>query len=192
MSQLPNGRTKGVHRLWRRAVAAGLGVLLAVSAPVTWAEGSSDSKIAFVDNLTNLPADLAYMKAHKMPMMLFFHASYCGYCQMIDNEFIIPLRFDPEFRDHLLIRRIEVDAKEQYIDLDGKKHHYLDFANRLEVRGVPFVLFVGPNGQRIASITGTAPGFYDYYLSQDAKLAIECAHDMSPAKCHDPEGGPNL
>ncbi len=191
MSQLPNRRTKGAHKLWQRLAGAALGALLAIMAPVSWAEGSG-SKVDFVDNLTNLQADLAYMKAHKMPMMLFFHASYCGYCQMIDNQFIIPLRFDPQFKGHLLIRRVEVDAKEMYIGRDGKKHHYLDFANRLEVRGVPFVLFVGPNGQRIASITGTAPGFYDYYLAQDAKLAIECARDMSPAKCHDPDGGPNL
>jgi len=197
---MPNVRHKQgtVGRAVKR-LALGLGLLAAASAtPLLAAQGQSstspkqEAKPDFVSNLTNLPRDLAYMQAHKIPMMLFFHASYCGYCKMIDNQFIIPMRLDPAYRGRLLIRRVQIDAQEKYIGRDGKPHHYLKLANRLEVRGVPLVLFVGPDGQRIASITGTAPGFYNYYLDQYVDRATKCAKDMSQPGCHDKDGGPAL
>lgn len=191
------GRPK-LHRL-----VLGVGLMAVALVAPTWAatgkqastagqEQAESASMPFVSDLSDIPADLAYMQAHKVPMMLFFHASYCGYCKMIDSQFITPMRFDPEYRGRLLIRRVQVDAKETYIGRDGKAHDYLSLANRLEVRGVPYVLFIAPNGKRITSITGTAPGFYNYYLSRDARLAEDCAKNMNQKKCQDLEKGPGL
>lgn len=148
--------------------------------------------VAFVDHLTNLPADFAVMREKKIPMLIFFHATYCGYCQQVDNNFLIPMRLDPEFQGRLLIRRVMIDSDRQYLGLDGKKHGYEYLANQLQVRGVPYILFLAPDGSRITSIQGTAYDYYGYYLSKDVNLATDCAKHPDQARCDGHKDGPGL
>ncbi|MEC9482041.1 MAG: thioredoxin family protein [Halomonas sp.] len=140
-------------------------------------------QVWFVDHLNDLPADLAWMRKHDRPMMVFFHASYCGYCQKIDEEFIIPMRLDPQYRGRLIIRRVQIDGDQTFTGVDGTTQQPEAFADRLDVRGVPYVLFFAPNGERIGEITGTAPGFYNHYLERNVELAERCARDMNPPEC---------
>ncbi|MHB1230413.1 MAG: thioredoxin family protein [Halothiobacillus sp.] len=149
-------------------------------------------KVAFVDHLLNLPADFAVMREKHIPMMIFFHASYCGYCNMVDDRFLIPMRLDPEFQNRLLIRRVKIDSDTKYIGLDGQTHDYPYLANKLGVRGVPYILFLAPDGSRITSIQGTAYDYYGYYLSQDINLATDCAKTPGQSKCDGRKDGPGL
>ncbi|OYY56126.1 MAG: hypothetical protein B7Y53_02475, partial [Halothiobacillus sp. 28-55-5] len=126
------------------------------------------------------------------PMMIFFHASYCGYCNQVDDRFLIPMRKDPEFQNRLLIRRVKIDADTKYIGLDGKMHDYPFLANQLGVRGVPYILFLAPDGSRITSIQGTAFDYYGYYLSKDIDLATDCAKKPAQPKCDGHKDGAGL
>ena len=148
--------------------------------------------VAFVDHLLNLPADFAVMREKHIPMMIFFHASYCGYCNQVDAQFLIPMRKDPEFQNRLLIRRVKIDADTYYIGLDGKPHDYAYLANQLGVRGVPYILFLAPDGSRITSIQGTAYDYYGYYLSKDINLATDCAKNPGQKRCDGSKDGPSL
>lgn len=148
--------------------------------------------VYFVDELTNLPADLAVMRAKKIPMLLFFHASYCGYCVRVDKQYLIPMRTDPEFEGRLLIRRVQIDADTKYIGRDNKANDYLHLTKKLDVRGVPYILFIAPDGSRITSIQGTSFDFYGYYLSRDINLATSCARQPSKAECDGHKDGPGL
>jgi len=161
--------------------------LFALLAVPAWAAQAAETpytdEVAFVDHLNDLPADIAWMQAHDKPMMVFFHASYCGYCQKIDDEFIIPMRLNPKYQGRLIIRRVQIDGDRTHIAADGNREGPEAFADRLDVRGVPYVLFFAPDGQRIGEITGTAPGFYNHYLERNVDLAERCAPDMGPAAC---------
>ena len=175
-----------------------LGVLLAVAAMV-WgepvaAETSADvyENVRFVDHLSDLPADLAWMQKHDKPMMLFFHASYCGYCRKIDEEFLIPMRLDPDYQGRLIIRRVQIDSDHRLIDADGELRSTTSFADQLDVRGVPYVLFFSPDGERVGEITGAAPAFYDHYLNRNIDRAEHCAKDMGPAECREFMDRPGL
>ena len=149
-------------------------------------------EVAFVDHLNDLPADLAWMQEHDKPMMVFFHASYCGYCQKIDDEFIIPMRLSPKYQGRLIIRRVQIDGDQTFIGVDGTKQEPEALADHLDVRGVPYVLFFAPSGQRIGEITGTAPGFYNHYLERNVDRAEQCAKDMSAAGCQELADQPGL
>jgi len=178
-------------------VRAGLAGLLALALVVPLAASAQDNdpytdEVAFVDHLHDLQADLAWMQEHKKPMMVFFNASYCGYCRQIDDEFIIPMRLSPKYRGKLLIRRVQIDGERQYLGVDGKRHEPVELANRLEVRGVPYVLFFAPNGQRLGEITGTAPNFYNIYLERNVERAARCAKDMSGTDCQQEADQPGL
>ena len=183
----------GMQRLG--AGVAGLFTLL-VFAPLATvteaAEAPYTEEVAFVDHLHDLPRDLAWMQAHDKPMMVFFHASYCGYCREIDEEFIIPMRLNPKYQGRLIIRRVQIDGDRTHIAADGAREGPETFADRLDVRGVPYVLFFAPGGERIGEITGTAPNFYNIYLERNVDRAARCAADMSPAECRQFADRPGL
>lgn len=147
--------------------------------------------VPFAANLTNIPADLAVMQAEHIPMLLFVHASYCGYCQLVDDEFIKPLEKDPQYRGKLLVRRIEIDGDIDLIDRQGRKEGPMHFANRLGVRLVPVVMFFNPEGQAVGeALRGvTVPDFYPFYLDQGIKLAQECSAHPDPAHCRPKKSG---
>lgn len=148
--------------------------------------------VRFVDHLADLPADLAWMQKHDKPMMVFFHASYCGYCRKIDDEFLIPMRLDPDYQGRLIIRRVQIDSDDRFIGVDGNWKEPAEFADELDVRGVPYVLFFSPEGERIGEITGAAPAFYNHYLDRNVDRAERCATDMSPSECREYIDRPGL
>jgi len=175
----------------RRPVGA-LIVVLGLSAPIlTIAADTGGSamdlydEVRFVDHLADLPADLAWMQKHDKPMMVFFHASYCGYCQKIDDEFLIPMRLDPDYQGRMIIRRVQIDSDDRFIGVDGNWKVPAAFADELDVRGVPYVLFFSPDGERIGEITGAAPAFYNHYLERNIDRAERCARDMGPPECRE-------
>ncbi|MGM0517773.1 MAG: thioredoxin family protein [Pseudomonadota bacterium] len=158
--------------------------MLFVGAPGA-AMAALDSEVRFVDHLNDLPADFAWMQEQGKPMMIFFHASYCGYCKMIDEEFIIPMRLKPKYQDRLLIRRVQTDGTRSVAGLHDDTLSHPEVSRKLGVIGVPFVIFLAPSGERIASISGTAPSYYNVYLDRKIELAERCAKDMSPAECRE-------
>ena len=161
-------------------------LLTGFSSPLAIAQDAPDTvSVPFMENLSNLPKDLAAMQAAKIPMVLFVHASYCPYCQVVDSNFIAPMANDPAYRGKLIVRRIEIDAPLSIIDRQGNKETNKHFAQRLGVRLVPVVAFFGPVGQQIGdAITGvTVPDFYPYYLQQGIDLAESCVKNPDPKLC---------
>lgn len=141
--------------------------------------------LPFMENLSNVSRDLAGMQAQKIPMLLFIHASYCGYCQWVDENFIQPMANDPAYQGKIIVRRIEIDADGSILDRHGKEESNRHFADRLGVHLVPVVAFFGPDGQEIgAPINGvTVRDFYPYYFQQGIDLAESCAKNPDPKKC---------
>lgn len=141
--------------------------------------------VPFMAPLADVQADLAAMQKHHIPMLLFFHASYCGYCRLVDEEFIEPMRHDPKYQGRLLIRFAQIDDEGTVIDRDGKKEGYMALANRMGIHLVPEVLFFGPDGKQVGEpLKGvTVPDFYPFYLSQGIEQAEECARNPDAKGC---------
>ncbi|MHB1230757.1 MAG: thioredoxin family protein [Halothiobacillus sp.] len=179
------------RRRWMMSALPGMlfGMLLVLSgatqaAGVIQSAGTADT-LPFMANLSDIPRDLAAMQERKIPMLLFVHASYCGYCQLVDSSFIQPMLDDPAYQGKLIIRRIEIDAPLSILDRHGIEETNMHFARRLDVRLVPVVAFFGPDGKEIGdSIKGvTVPDFYPYYLDEGIKLAEQCAKTPDPTRC---------
>jgi thioredoxin-related protein len=153
------------------------------------AHADSTDSLPFMANLSDVPRDLAAMQAQKIPMLLFVHASYCGFCHEVDNQFIQPMADDPAYRGRLIIRRIEIDADGSILDARGHKETNTEFARRLDVRLVPVVAFFAPDGQEVGErIKGiTVPDFYPYYLDEGIKLAERCAKTPGAQGCLPPK-----
>lgn len=153
--------------------------------PVTEMQSQASINLPFMENLHDVSRDLAGMKERKIPMLLFIHASYCGYCQWVDENYIQPMLNDPAYEGKLIVRRIEIDANLSILDRHGVEESNRHFADRMGVRLVPVVVFFGPDGEEIGDpLNGvTVQDFYPYYLQQGIELAEACAKNPDPKIC---------
>jgi len=175
------------RRRWLQKTLPGAFFGLFAARGLTQAAAATDAPnpTPFMADLHDVPRDLAAMQAEKIPMLLFVHASYCGFCHEVDSQFIQPMVNDPAYRGRLIIRRVEIDADGAILDAQGQKETNAHFARRLDVRLVPVVAFFDPEGKEVgARIKGvTVPDFYPYYLDEGIKLAEHCAKNPDPIRC---------
>ncbi len=87
---------------------------------------------------------LELASAQDKPVFLYFHADWCTYCQKLKQT---------TFADAGVIQALHQDFVPVSVDVDKKR----DLARNWNVRGLPMMVFLKPDGSRIGSI----PGFVD-------------------------------
>lgn len=150
-----------LHKLGRFAIAASI---LACAFAATAAQQFPPIDIA--DDLVNIGKLAATRKA---PIMLVFTRPECPYCARAKKEHLEPMRISQNYGAKIIMREI-VAADERTVlrDFNGNSTTHGEFARRYDIRSVPTVLVVDPQGKPLAEpIIGlTSPDFYNLYLEQ--------------------------
>jgi thiol-disulfide isomerase/thioredoxin len=171
-----------------RAVAFALAAGLAATGLSTaaYAQASIGGEPVMKD-LENVEADLAILRERQIPMLLFFHATYCPYCRTVDEEFLQDMAEEPEYTGRLIIRRVEIDSPVPEIEWRGESWRPQAFARELGVQLVPTVIFFGPDGRQLGDeLKGvTVPDFYPAYLDARLEIAERCIDDPERSACTD-------
>lgn len=109
-----------------------------------------------------LRAELAKMKAQRLPMVLLFSRSDCAYCEEVRTNYLLPLLHDDQ---RILIREVVSDYATEKIDASPETTHAA-FAKRFDVRFFPTVFFLDYQLIQLApSLAGAdKAGFYGGYL----------------------------
>lgn len=105
--------------------------------------------------------------AARVPVMLVFWSDSCGYCELLDEEVLTPLRASSSYPKRLRLVRIEF-GRQLYTDFDGNPISGSDLALRYRVQVTPTVLLVDSAGQPLANpLVGLASiDFYWAYFDQ--------------------------
>ncbi|MCL7745010.1 thioredoxin family protein [Guyparkeria hydrothermalis] len=164
--------------------------LLGMATPPSQAEEEAppaDNAVLMMDDLRDVSADLELLQERQIPMLLFFHATYCSYCQTVDEEFLQTMAEDEAYHDRLIIRRVEIDSPSPEIQWQGVSYTPVEFARLQGVQLVPQVMFFGPNGKQVVDeLKGvTVPDFYPQYLEQRLEAAERCIDDPTLEVCTD-------
>jgi len=135
--------------------------------------------------LNDLKTDLTTMQNRGIPMLVFFHGSYCHYCHEAEANFLEPLSRNPEFAERTLFRRVGLDTGRMIFDEQGEKILDREFARRFNVRLVPTVIFLGPDGEQLGPpVVGIAN--YDFYggqIERALRTAEACLADPMLEQC---------
>jgi len=122
----------------------------------------------------DLQKDAAVSARDQRPLVLMFRSENCPYCRIV-SRYLLPLADDPEWRDKILLRVVDIDSNQALVDVNGKQVTHSGFARAEGVAFVPVVRFAGPAGQRLApDLVGL--GLEDFYLSY-LTAAIDKARD---------------
>jgi len=132
-------------------------------------------------DLVDLQADAQQADDRRLPMLIMFSASHCGYCSIVKDEFLKPILLSGDYTDKVIIRVLEIDSSDDVRDLDGTSIDPEALAERYNIYLTPTLVFVNPRGQEIAQrITGVVTvDFYGGYLDD--------AIDSSLAQLRDPQ-----
>ncbi|WP_208427459.1 MULTISPECIES: thioredoxin family protein [Salinibacter] len=122
-------------------------VFLMVVAPATWAQDSAE-------DLDWRPFEEALATAQKQekPVLVDVWAPWCGWCHRMKNE-IYPA-FREELGGRLVLTRLNRDDNDDHVRYRGEQFTPLRLAQKLGVAGVPAVVFLAPNGQKLFRTAG--------------------------------------
>jgi len=145
-------------------------VAWALSAPFlpAWAEEG-------VPYARDLQRDAELARKKNGVVLVMFSGEYCGYCERVLKEFLIPMSRNPEYQKKLVMRRVDNTGLTTVKDFDGNVEDHRQFTAEQGVGMVPTVMLFDRNGKPLGKpLVGlTTVDYYGYYLDQaiDAALA---------------------
>jgi len=137
---------------------------------------SADDELPYVEIITVKDFSQLAKTAHDEDkiIMLEVSASYCTYCELLEEEFIKPMLRSGDYND-VLIRKIEMDSDDTIKDFSGKPSTPEEFTHRLKVRLTPTLLFFDGRGHEISPrILGiNSLDLYGWYLDEAIKFGLQ-------------------
>lgn len=154
--------------------------LIGVMAMFAWTAHAQTTVPAARD----LHADARAAARTGMPILLFFAADSCPYCQVVEESYLQPMIRTGEYAGRVLFRVIHVDDDAALRDFDGRMTTHRAFARAHRVSLTPVVRLMNADGhQLVPQLLGyTSPDFYGSYLESAIDNAIAKARTQSAAK----------
>ena len=125
----------------------------------------ANRQVIVVDNLYAV-SKLAKQK--QLPVMMFFAAEDCAFCDALEADYLSAMSLAEEYSDKVIIRKIMIDAYEDVYDFQGKYISTEDFSEQFKVRVTPTLLLVNYQGESLTrKIIGyNRSGFFGAYLDE--------------------------
>ena len=78
--------------------------------PVLQAEGLPEVK--------NFTIEAKESKAKHLPILVLFMSKTCPYCEIVLQDFLLPMQRDPLYNNKVILRQIETSNNSKLIDFD--------------------------------------------------------------------------
>ncbi len=82
-------------------------------------------------------------------ILVMFAATYCEYCERLEQEQLLPLRISGEAKQRILIRKHIIDRIGYIKDFSGKLVSFSDFADDYDIDITPTIVFFNGQGQAV-------------------------------------------
>ncbi len=132
--------------------------MLLAAAPAT-------AQLRTADDLAQVAAEA---RAKRIPVLIAFMQQSCPYCAVARRDHLLPLQSDPQWRNRVLIREVDVDRNTPLRDFSGASTTHRAFARLHEVQKVPTLIVFDADGKSVGSpLVGLlTQDFYQLYIEQ--------------------------
>jgi hypothetical protein len=139
-------------------------VACASAAPAT-------AQLQRADDLAQLAAEA---RSRRIPVLVAFMQQSCPYCAVARRDYLAPLQQDPQWRDRVLIREIDVDRDTPLRDFSGAATTHRAFARRHNLRRVPTLIVFDADGVAATQpLTGLLiEDYYRLYIEQSIEAGL--------------------
>ncbi len=117
-------------------------------------------------------ASMAQQK--KLPILIMFGTEGCPFCQLLKEDFLIPMIISGDYTDKVILREAYVAANISLIDFTGKKVSSSEFARHYGVSLYPTTVLVDHTGEPLVEkIIGiTTPSLFGGTLDDAIDKAL--------------------
>ena len=144
--------------------------LLLTILPASAAFSYEESELPYVEiqSLTDFASTKEEALNSNKIIMLELSASYCSYCQVLEEEIIKPMLRSGDYKDNVLIRQLKIDDTFPLKDTTGKQLTPAELAKKFNVTITPTLLFLDGKGNQVSEkIRGVySLDFYGSYVDQ--------------------------
>ena len=99
---------------------------------------------------TDLQAVADEARERKLPILIMFSMDGCGYCIVVEEEFLKPMLRSGDYTDRVIMGMVKYDGVSSVRDFDGRMIPVGDLAVRYGAPVTPTVIFVDPNGKELS------------------------------------------
>ncbi|MEJ2107851.1 MAG: thioredoxin fold domain-containing protein [Acidiferrobacteraceae bacterium] len=126
----------------------------------------------------DLQHDARESQATGRPILVFFMADSCSYCEQVRRLYLEPMYADASYRKRLIFRVVNVGDGRRMTDFRGKRTSQSDFADSEGVGLTPTIRFYDGGGKELVpQLRGySSPDFYLAYLEQAVDSSIARLH----------------
>lgn len=132
---------------------------------------AAGAQLRAADDLQRIAADA---RGKRIPVLLAFMEQRCPYCATARRDHLLPLQNDPQWRDRVLIRTIEVDRNTPIRDFSGNPTTHRELARKYKVKRVPTLMVFDGEGKVVADpIVGLLiSDYYRLYIEQSIEAGL--------------------
>lgn len=126
----------------------------------------------------NLQADARQTQAAGIPILIFYSAAWCEYCEQVSDLYLLPMFHGGSYQDRLLFRLVDIGSRQSMRDFQGRRVTQRDFAHAQGVGFTPIVrLYDGQGKELVPELHGySSPDFYAALLEQAIAQAQDKLH----------------
>lgn len=121
------------------------------------------------------PAQDLRREASGGAVLVLFSLPGCRYCDEVRALHLRPLLRDPQLRDRVAIREVDLSSDAPIVDFTGERTTHRAFARRHGAGIAPTVVALRADGSRAgeAIVGAKIPEFYGHYLDALVRRALE-------------------
>jgi len=138
---------------------------------------AADGQSPKLKNIQDLRETAKLAKVADLPILIMFGTDECPYCEMLREEFLIPMIISGDYTDKIIIREVHVTYNEKFIDFNGTTITASQLAHRYGVTLFPTMIFINSKAKvLVEKIIGiTTPSLFGGTLdnSIDQALAVQ-------------------
>lgn len=132
-----------------------------------------DWKKVEVKQVSDLAADAEEANKKQVPVLIMFSLTHCGYCRVVEEDFLKPMLRNAEYEGKVLIRKIKLDGTKYLRDFNGKMRDPEELSDEYHISMVPTLILFDSRGKRLSDpIIGLAN---PHYYGGDLDAAIDAS-----------------
>jgi thioredoxin-related protein len=138
---------------------------------VSWAHAQSDVEVPWARDLA---VEAQASQAKRLPLLVLFTSPGCPYCERVMQEFLLPMQRNPEYRNKVVMRQVDIGSSMQLRDFGGLATTHAQFSAQHKIKLVPTIKLFDASGRELTQpIVGLlTPDFYGGYLDQAIDEAL--------------------
>ena len=110
----------------------------------------ADNSEGTITTVSDLSKDAGLARDQGLIILIEFASDSCGYCRLLEKEFLKPMSINQEYREKVIIRSVPLDGDRSFKGFQGELTSASQFASKYDIEVTPTMVFLDANGDELS------------------------------------------